>query len=53
MYAKFHQIYLSKRLLNGKLTSMDMEKHVITKLKLSQVPQSVLQPPFASPLQGH
>ena len=29
---------LSKRLLNNKTTSMDMEKHMVTKLKLAQGP---------------
>jgi len=29
---------LSKRLLNNKTTSLDMEKHMVTQLKLAQGP---------------
>jgi cullin 1 len=36
VYKELYKVYLSKRLLNNKVASMDMEKHMITLLKLAQ-----------------
>jgi len=46
LYAELFRDYLAKRLLNNKVASLDMEKHIITSLKVAQ------GPPFTSKIEG-
>ena len=46
VYEALFKDALAKRLLNNKVTSMDMEMHIVTKLKLAQ------GPPFTANIEG-